>query len=48
MKKVENVELSSDLVNELRKEGSIGMTIEQVIKDLLMHARTCDPYLNRE
>jgi len=42
------VEMSSDLVNELYKEGSIRMTIEEVIKDMLEHVQTCDPYVNRK
>ena len=48
MEKRTKVELSSDLVNELCKEGSIGMTIEKVIRDMLEHVQTCDPYLNRK
>jgi hypothetical protein len=42
------VELSSDLYKELCKEGSIGMTVEEVIRDMLEHVQTCDPYINRE
>lgn len=42
------VELSSDLVKELCKEGSIGMTVEDVIKEMYEHTRTCDPYVNRK
>ena len=48
MNKKIKVELSSDLVNELCKEGSIGMTVEDVIRDMLVHVRTCDPYVNRK
>jgi len=42
------VELSSDLVKELCKEGSIGMTIEDVIREKHEHTLTCDSYVNRE
>jgi hypothetical protein len=47
MKKKVMVELSLDLVNKLCKEGSIGMTIDEVIRDMYDHVQTCDPYLNR-
>ena len=36
--------LSSDTINELKKLGSIGMTINDVVRDLLLHVDTCDNF----